>query len=435
MEPSPRIVIVGGGFAGYHAARTLSRSLGDSARITLVNPTDFFLYLPLLPEVATGILEPRRVAIPLAATLPGVCCVLSEVRGVDLDARRLTMRTPEGETSELGYDRLVITVGSVNKLLPIPGVTEIAHGFRGIPEALYLRDHITQQIELAELAEDPLERAERCTFVVVGAGYTGTEVAGNGALFTADLVRAHPGLRDQRVRWLLVDIAGRVLPELDHRLSETADRALRRRGVEICLGTSISEASRRAVRLTNGQTVPTRSLIWCVGARPDPLVQNLGLPTNTGRLVVDEYLGVPGHPELFACGDAAAVPDLTRPGSLTAMTAQHAQRQGKRAAQNVAASLGRGERAPYRHRDLGFIVDLGGAQAAANPLGIHLSGPLAKAVARGYHLAAMPANRARVAVDWALEAVLPRQGVQLGLVHSTAVPLDSDAPELPRIEP
>ncbi|MDT7585163.1 MAG: hypothetical protein QOE32_2713 [Pseudonocardiales bacterium] len=435
MEPSPRIVIVGGGFAGYHAARTLSRSLGGSAHIALVNPTDFFLYLPLLPEVATGILEPRRVAIPLAATLPGVCCVLSEVRGVDLESRRLTTRTPEGQTSQLGYDRLVITVGSVNKLLPIPGITEIAHGFRGIPEALYLRDHITQQIELAELAEDPLERAERCTFIVVGAGYTGTEVASHGALFSADLVRAHPSLRDQPIRWLLLDVAGRVLPELDLKLSTTADRALRRRGVEICLGTSISEANRRSVRLTNGETVPTRSLIWCVGARPDPLVQDLGLPTKHGRLIVDEYLGVPGHPELFACGDAAAVPDLTRPGSLTAMTAQHAQRQGKRAGQNVAASLGRGEPAPYRHRDLGFIVDLGGAQAAANPLGIHLSGPLAKAVARGYHLAAMPANRARVAVDWALEAVLPRQGVQLGLVRSTAVPLDSDAPELPRIEP
>ncbi|MDT7697537.1 MAG: hypothetical protein QOI75_6907, partial [Pseudonocardiales bacterium] len=300
MEPSPRIVIVGGGFAGYHAARTLSRSLGGSAHIALVNPTDFFLYLPLLPEVATGILEPRRVAIPLAATLPGVCCVLSEVRGVDLESRRLTTRTPEGQTSQLGYDRLVITVGSVNKLLPIPGITEIAHGFRGIPEALYLRDHITQQIELAELAEDPLERAERCTFIVVGAGYTGTEVASHGALFSADLVRAHPGLRDQPIRWLLLDVAGRVLPELDLKLSTTADRALRRRGVEICLGTSISEANRRSVRLTNGETVPTRSLIWCVGARPDPLVQDLGLPTKHGRLIVDEYLGVPGHPELFA---------------------------------------------------------------------------------------------------------------------------------------
>jgi NADH dehydrogenase len=428
-----RIVIVGGGFAGYHAARELAGATGGSAHITLVNSTDYFLYLPLLPEVATGILDPRRVAVSLAATLRGVTCVLSEVRGVDLQGRRLSLRTPEGQARELGYDRLVIAVGSVNKLLPIPGVTEIAHGFRGIPEALYLRDHITRQIELAELADDPLERAARCTFVVVGAGYTGTELAAQGPLFTDELVRAHPALHGQPVRWLLLDVASRVLPELDPRLSRTADRVLRGRGVEIGLGTSIVEATRGSVRLTTGPVVPTRSLIWCVGVRPDPLVTDIGLATKQGRLVVDEYLTVPGHPELFACGDAAAVPDPARPGALTAMTAQHAQRQGRLAGRNVAASLGQGAPRPYRHRNLGFVVDLGGTQAAANPLGIPLSGPLAKAVSRGYHLAAMPANRLRTAVDWLLDAVLPRQCVQLGLVRSGAVPLDSDAPELPHI--
>ncbi|HEX4250572.1 MAG TPA: FAD-dependent oxidoreductase, partial [Pseudonocardia sp.] len=310
-----------------------------------------------------------------------------------------------------------------------------AHGFRGIPEALYLRDHITRQFELAELADDPLERAARCTFVVVGAGYTGTELAAQGPLFTSDLVRAHPALRGQPVRWLLLDVAPRVLPELDPRLSATADRVLRRRGVEVRTCTSVAEAARGSVRLTNGSTVPTRSLIWCVGVRPDPLVADLGLETEQGRLVVDEYLSVPGHPEVFACGDAAAVPDVTRPGRLTPMTAQHAQRQGTLAGRNVAASFGRGQPGRYRHRDLGFAVDLGGAKAAANPLGVPLSGPLAKALTRGYHLVAMPANRARTVVDWLLDAVLPRQCVQLGLVRGAAVPLDSDAPELPRLSP
>jgi NADH dehydrogenase len=431
----PRVVIAGGGFAGYHAARTLSKALGSGAEVALVNSTDYFLYLPLLPEVATGILEPRRVTVPLSATLPGVSCILSEVRSVDLENRRLAMRTPEGQTAALDYDRLLISVGSVNKLLPIPGVTEIAHGFRGIPEALYLRDHITRQIELAELTNDPFERAARCTFVVVGAGYTGTELAAQGSLFTAALVRAHPSLCAQPIRWLLLDVASRVLPELDPKLSRTADRVLRRRGVEIGLGTSIAEATRDGVRLTTGPMVPTRSLIWCVGVRPDPLVADLGLATKKGRLVVDEYLMVPGHPELFACGDAAAVPDLTRPGALTPMTAQHAQRQGKLAGRNIAASLGEGMHRRYRHRDLGFVVDLGGAEAAANPLGIPFSGPLAKALTRGYHLFAMPANRVRTAVDWVLDAILPRQAVQLGLVRSGTVPLASDAPELPRTAP
>jgi NADH dehydrogenase len=427
----PRVVIVGGGFAGFHAARTLTKAVRGGADVTLVNSTDYFLYLPLLPEVAAGVLDPRRVSVSLAGSLRGVRCVLGEVFQVDLADRRLRFRSPEGQTSELGYDRLVIAAGSVNKLLPIPGVTEHAHGFRGIPEALYLRDHITRQIELADIATDPEERAARCTFVVVGAGYTGTEVVAQGSLMTADLAKVRPGLRDQPIRWMLLDLAPRVLPELDQRLGRTAERTLRRRGVEVLTKTSVAEATANGVRLTNEAEVPTRSLIWCVGVRPDPLVEGLNLATEKGRLRVDEYLTVPDHPELFACGDVAAVPDLTRPGQTTAMTAQHAQRQGKLVARNVAASLGWGERRAYKHRDLGFLVDLGGVKAAANPLGIPLSGLPAAVVTRGYHLSAMPGNRVRVAVDWLLDAVLPKQRVQLGLVRSAAVPLESAAPELP----
>jgi NADH dehydrogenase len=424
-------VIVGGGFAGFHAARTLRKQVGDGAEVVLVNSTDYFLYLPLLPEVAAGVLDPRRVAVSLAAALPGVRCVLGEVARVDLSARSVQVRSPEGETSALEYDRLVIAAGSVNKLLPIPGVSEHAHGFRGIPEALYLRDHITRQIELADATDDPAERAARCTFVVVGAGYTGTEVVAQGVLMTAALARTRPRLRDQPVRWLLLDLADRVLPELDPRLGRATDRVLRKRGIEVRMKTSIAEATATGVRLTDDTDVPTRSLVWCVGVRPDALVAGLDLPTAQGRLSVDEYLTVPGHPELFACGDMAGVPDLTRPGELTAMTAQHAQRQGVVAGRNVAASLGHGERSAYKHHDLGFVVDLGGVKAAANPLGLPLSGFPAFLVTRSYHLLAMPGNRVRVATDWLLDAVLRRQGVQFGLVRSGSVPLDSTAPELP----
>ncbi|WP_432092696.1 NAD(P)/FAD-dependent oxidoreductase [Streptomyces sp. bgisy100] len=426
----PRIVIIGAGFAGFHTARTLSRLARGAAEIVLVNPTDYFLYVPLLPEVATGILEPRRISVPLVGTLPDVRLVLGAADRVDLDRRRVGVTDPEGGHREVGYDRLVLAAGSVNKLLPVPGVTEHAHGFRGMPEALYLRDHITRQIELAGAAEDPRERDARTTFVVVGAGYTGTEVAANGKLFTDELARQHPRLRDEPPpRWLLLDLAPRVLPELAEHMSATATRVLTGRGVELGTGTSVEEAGKEGVRLTDGRFVPSRTLVWCVGVRPDPLVEELGLPTEKGRLVVDEYLTVPGRPEVFACGDAAAVPDLTRPGDITPMTAQHAERQGRRAAHNIAASFGRGERRPYEHRDLGFVVDLGGFQAAANPLGLRLAGPLAKAVTRGYHLLAMPGNRLRVGADWLLDAALPRQAVQLGLVRSDAVPLENTAPE------
>ncbi|MEU6357658.1 FAD-dependent oxidoreductase [Streptomyces sp. NPDC047072] len=429
----PRIVIVGAGFAGYRTAKELSGMARGKADITLLNPTDYFLYLPLLPQVAAGILEPRRVTVSLSGTLPAVRLVLGEADGVDLDERVVRYTDPEGGTGTLPYDRLVLAVGSVNKLLPIPGIAEHAHGFRGLPEALYLRDHVTRQVELAAAADDPKSCAARCTFVVVGAGYTGTEVAAHGQLYTDAQVRKHPLREGVRPRWLLLDIAERVLPELDEHLSRTADRTLRERGVEVRMGTSVKEATPGGVLLTDGEFVETRTLVWCVGVRPDPLVESTGQPLERGRLVVDPYLQLPGHPEVFACGDAAAVPDLNDPGKFTPMTAQHAWRHGKTAARNVAASLGVGEKQPYRHKDLGFVVDLGGAKAAANPLGIPLSGPAAGAVTRGYHLAAMPGNRVRVAADWLLDAVLPRQAVQLGLVRSWSVPLDTASPELARV--
>ncbi|MEV4637669.1 NAD(P)/FAD-dependent oxidoreductase [Actinoplanes sp. NPDC049548] len=424
----PRIVIVGAGFAGFETARTLSRLSRGAADIVIINPTDYFLYLPLLPEVAAGILEPRRVSVSLAAALPGVRVILGEADGFDFSARTVSYRDPDGGKGSVSYHRLVIAAGSVNKLLPVPGVTEYAHGFRGIPEALFLRDHITRQIEMADTAENPGEREARSTFVVVGAGYTGTEVAAQGVLFTEALTRNRPGLRG-RPRWLLIDTADRVLPSLDERLARAADHVLRQRGVEVLLKSSVKEATPDGVHLSNGDFVPTRSLIWCVGVRPDPLVADLGLQTKQGRLVVDEFLNVPSRPEVYACGDAAAVPDLTRPGEITGMTAQHATRQGKTVAHNIAASYGRGRRRAYQHHDLGFVVDLGGLDSAANPLGVPLKGLPAKVVTRGYHLLSMPGNRVRVAADWVLDALLPRQGVQLGLVSATAVPLDSAFPQ------
>ncbi|MGV9276735.1 FAD-dependent oxidoreductase [Streptomyces griseosporeus] len=429
----PRIVIVGAGFAGYRTARTLARLARGRADITVLNPTDYFLYLPLLPQVAAGLLEPRRVTISLSGTLPQVRLVLGEADGIDLDGRTVRYTDPEGNPGSLGYDRLVLAAGSVNKLLPVPGVAEHAHGFRGLPEALYLRDHVTRQVELAAAADDAKSRAARCTFVVVGAGYTGTEVAAHGQLFTDAQVRKHPLRKGVRPRWMLLDVADRVLPELDERLSRTADRVLRERGVDVRMGTSVKEATPDGVLLTDGEFVATRTLVWCVGVRPDPLAASLGLPMERGRLLVEPSLQVPGRPEVFACGDAAAVPDLDKPGGYTPMTAQHAWRQGTVAGRNVAATLSGGELLPYRHKDMGFVVDLGGAQAAANPLGVPLSGPVAGAVTRGYHLAAMPGNRIRVAADWLLDTLLPRQAVQLGLVRSWSVPLESASPELARV--
>lgn len=427
MADRKRIVVVGAGFAGLHAARTAVRQTKGLVDVVMVNPTDYFLYLPLLPEVSAGILEPRRITVPLVNTLAGARLVLGEINGVDPDGHRIYFEDPEGARGSIRYDKLILAPGSVNKLLPVPGVSDHAHGFRSIAEALYLRDHCVRQLELASTTSDPHEREARCTFVVVGAGYTGTEVAAACQLFTEAAARRLPNLRDQKIRWLLLDLAPAVLPGLDPRLGAAADETLRKRGVEVRMKTSVAEATADGVKLTDGEFVPTRTLAWCVGVRPDPLIESLALPSQQGRLTVDAWLNVPGHPDVYAAGDSAAVPDLTRPGEITPMTAQHAQRQGVQAGKNVAASLGFGAGAQYKHHDLGFVVDLSGAKAAANPLGIPLSGFPAKVVTRGYHLLAMPGNHPRVIADWILDATFRRQVSQLGLVRGRAVPLNTSS--------
>jgi NADH dehydrogenase len=417
--PRPRVVIIGAGYAGYHCARRLERLLtAPAADIVIVSPTDYMPYLSLLPEVGAGIVDPRHIAVSLSATLRRARVVPGYAIGADLANRRVVVAGLDGQRRELGWDRLLIAPGSVSRTLPLPGVLDHAKGFKNLAEALYLRDHLLAQMELADASDDPAQRRELCTFVVVGAGYTGTEVAAQGQLFTRAALRRHPRIRPDELRWLLVDQAPALLPELGSQLGEPALRILRRRGLDVRLSTTIEEITSSWVRLSDGTTVPTRTVIWCVGVTPGPLTQALGLKTVNGRIVVDQFLAVPGQPHIFAAGDAAAAPDLTSPGQLTPMTAQHAQRQGSAVARNIAASLGRGTSRPYKHRNLGFVVDLGGWQAVANPLGVPLSGAAAKIVTRSYHLYALPANRLRVATDWFNDLVEHRQFVRLGLVQA-----------------
>jgi NADH dehydrogenase len=422
------VVIVGAGFAGFNAAKELSNLVGDTTEIVVINSTDYFLYLPLMPQVAGGLVEPAHVCVSLPQRLPKARFVLGTVNHVDPERKIVRWAGPDASSGEIGYDRVILTAGSVNKLLPIPGIADYAHGFRSIAEAMFLRDEITRQLELASVATNPAERDARCTFVVVGAGYTGTEVVAQGQLLTTRLAKKMPGLAGQQIRWMLLDTASRVLPELDPRLSKTADRVLRRRGVEVRTGQSVTKAMPDCVVLSTGETVPTKCLIWCVGVRPDPLVDGMNLKTDRGRLVVDEFMSVPGAPDNYACGDCAAVPDVTRPGQVCGMTAQHAVRQGKQVARNVAASLGKGTAKRYEHHDEGFLVDLGGAAAAANPMNIPLSGPAANAVTRGYHLTAMAGNRLRVLGDWTLNAVTQPEGISFEVVSAASVPLDPDHP-------
>ncbi|RJK97560.1 NAD(P)/FAD-dependent oxidoreductase [Vallicoccus soli] len=428
----PQVVVVGGGFAGFHALRRLQRDLAPgTADLVLVNPTDYLLYSPLLPEVATGVVEARHVAVSLRRALPRVRLVLGRVEDVDLQGRavRVARSARAGGSTTLRWDRLALAPGSVTRQPPVPGVPEHGRGLKTLVEAVFLRDHLLEQLDLADATPDTpagrAERAARLTVVAVGAGYTGTEVVAQTQRWLRRIEGRWSRTRAQDVRWVLVDVAPAVLPELGAELGRRALALLRRRGVDVRLEVSVAHVDEEAVRLTDGTTVPTRTLLWGAGVVPNPLVGRLGLPLRRGRLVVEPDLSVPGAPHVWAAGDAAAVPDLAlaegpQGRSDTPPTAQHAQRQGVVMGRNIAASLTGGRARTYCHRDLGLVADLGGWDAVAKPLGIPLTGPLAKAVARGYHLYALPStpNRVRVAADWLFQALLPPESTQLSVVRA-----------------
>ncbi len=425
----PTVLIVGSGFAGFGCARRLTRLARRAGRdldVALVSPEDYHLYTPLLPDVAGGVMDARRVAVPLAQALPGVRLVPGRVAAVDLGARTVTLAPGHGQPEELAYDRLVFTPGSVTRLLDVPGLTEHARGLKSVAEALYLHDHLLLQLELSSREPDPVQRQGRRTVVVVGASYAGTELVAQLRALADSAARGH-GLATDEVRFLLLDVADRVMPEVGGTLGDRALGVLRARGIDVRLGASVTEVAADHVVLSDGSRVETRTVAWVAGVEANPVVATLGVPLQDGRLVVAADLGVPGHPDVFSGGDAAAVPDLTRPGRVTPPTAQHALRQGHALARNVAASLGIGRSREYRHRDLGLVVDLGPGYAVADPLGLHLSGRAAKLVTRGYHLAALPhgPNRLGVALDWLADLVVPRAAVRLGLVDSARAGLVS----------
>lgn len=413
------VVIVGSGFTGFECARRLQRRLrraGVDVDVTIISPVDYMLYTPLLPDVAGGVVDARFVTIPLANALPGVRALRGRVEGVDFDGRSVSFTDPEGRSHEVSWDRLVLAPGSVTKLFDIPGLATHARGLKSAAEALYLRDHVLEQLELANIDDDPQRTAARRTVVVVGASYSGTElVAQLRAL--ADAAAEQARFDPASVNFVLMDVAEQVMPEVGERLGAAAMRVLKSRGVDVRLGTTLKEVRADHVILSDDSRIDTHTVAWVAGVTGAPLIGSLGLETERGRVKVQADLQVPGHPDVFAAGDAAAVPDLTQPDKITPPTAQHAIRQGKALARNVAASLGVGISKPYKHRNMGLVVDLGPRYAVANPLNVHLSGFPAKVVTRGYHLYAIPrfVNRWAVAMAYLTDAVFDRSVVSIGL--------------------
>jgi NADH dehydrogenase len=413
------IVIVGSGFTGFTCARRLTRILRrqrESVDITIISPVDYMLYTPLLPDVAGGVVDARFVAVPLANSLTGVRAVRGRVDAVDLAQHTLTYCDPEERSRSISWDRLVLTPGSVTRLFDVPGLTTHARGLKTTAEALYLRDHFVEQLELANIEDDPRTVAARRTVVVVGASYSGTELVVQLRAL-ADAAAKQMGFNASDVKFLLLDTAKQVMPEVGVKLGNAAQKVLRRRGIDVRLGITLKEAHADHVVLSDDSRVDTHTLAWVTGVTGAPLIETLGLPTEKGRLTVQADLQVPDHPDVFAAGDAAAVPDLTEPGKITPSTAQHATRQGKVLARNVAASLGHGTSKEYKHRNLGLVVDLGPWRAVANPLGLQLSGLPAKVVTRSYHLFAIPrpVNRWAVALAYLTDTLFDRSVVSIGL--------------------
>ncbi|MFI1566672.1 NAD(P)/FAD-dependent oxidoreductase [Streptomyces sp. NPDC020490] len=416
----PRILVVGAGFAGVECVRRLERKLAPGeADVTLVTPVAYQLYLPLLPQVASGVLTPQSIAVSLRRSkryrtriIPGGAI------GVDLEAKVCVIRTITDRTVDEPYDYIVLAPGSVTRTFDIPGLTEHAFGMKTLAEAAYIRDHVISQLDLADASGDPAERASRLQFVVVGAGYAGTETAACLQRLTHAAAKRYPRIDPALIKWHLIDIAPKLMPELGEKLGRSAQEILRRRGIEVSLGVSIAKAGTEEVTFTDGRVVPTRTLIWTAGVVASPLIATLGAETVRGRLAVTARMCLPGHDGVFALGDAAAVPDEVKghPEAICPPTAQHATRQGKRVADNVIAALRGRPMQPYAHQDLGLVVDLGGHDAVAKPLGLELHGLPAQFAARGYHWWAMRTNvaKVRVATNWTLNAVAGDDFVRTG---------------------
>ncbi|GAB3181126.1 NAD(P)/FAD-dependent oxidoreductase [Streptomyces incanus] len=416
----PRILVVGAGFAGVECVRRLERRLspGD-AEITLVTPLSYQLYMPLLPQVASGVLTPQSVALSLRRSakyrtriIPGGAI------GVDLKAKVCVIRSITGRIVNESYDYIVLSPGSITRTFDIPGLTDHAFGMKTLAEAAYIRDHVITQLDLADASEDPAERTSRLQFVVVGGGYAGTETAACLQRLTHAAVERYPRLDPGLIKWHLIDIAPKLMPELGEKLGRSAQEILTRRGIEISLGVSIAKAGPTEVTFTDGRVVPTRTLIWTAGVVASPLIATLGAETVRGRLAVTADMSLPGEDGVFALGDAAAVPDAAKgvEGAVCPPTAQHAIRQGKQVAGNIIATLTGRPLQPYHHKDLGLVVDLGGTDAVSKPLGVELQGLPAQVVARGYHWSALRTNvaKTRVMTSWLLNSIAGDDFVRTG---------------------
>jgi NADH dehydrogenase len=431
---TPRILVVGGGYVGMYTALQLQRKLRlkrGEAEIVVVEPQPYMTYQPFLPEAAAGSISPRHVVVPLRRVLDQCRIIVGEVRSVDHDKRVASVVTPAteeegGGATEIRYDQLVVAPGSISRILPVPGLAEYGIGFKTIEEAIGLRNHVLEQLDIASSTRDADVREAALTFVFVGGGYAGVEALGELENMARYALRYYHNVRAEDMKWVLVEATGRILPEVGEDLGRYAVRELRGRNIDIRLETRLESCEHRIAVLSDGSRLPTRTVVWTAGVKPAPVLASTGLPLNgRGRLLTEATLRVTGRDGVWAAGDAAAVPDLTsdQEGALCAPNAQHAMRQAKVLAANIVAQL-RGEPlTEYRHKYVGSVASLGLHEGVALLYGRKFKGYPAWFMHRVYHLSRMPtANRkSRVLAEWILSGLFKREIVSLGsLEHPRA---------------
>jgi NADH dehydrogenase len=402
-------LVIGGGFAGGWVARYL----GERGA-TIVSPENSMLFTPLLPEAASGSLEPRHVVVPLRQMCPHADLLVGRATSIDYAARRVEVDALDERVS-IGYRDLVVALGSISRALPIPGLADHALGFKNLADAIYLRNHVLQRLEAADAARGEANRSAELTFVFVGAGYAGVEALAELSDLVRDALRYYPALRGAAQRWILVDAAPKILPEIPTSLGDYAARQLVKRGIDIRVSTTLESVEADAATLSDGERIPTRTVVWTAGVKASPMLAQLGLPLDErGRVKVDDSLRVEGHDHVWALGDGAAVPNAATPGQVDPPTSQHALRQARRLAKNLADD----DRAAYRYRMLGQVATLGRYKGIADVLGLRLTGFLGWFVTRTYHLYQLPlvSRKLRVVTDWTTSLFFRRDIAELSML-------------------
>jgi NADH dehydrogenase len=442
-----RILISGGGYAGFYTAWKLEKRLRrGEAEVTVVDPRPYMTYQPFLPEVAAGSIDPRHAVVPLRRHLRRTRVVAGKVTGIDHATRTATVLTGSGAVQRLRYDVVVVTAGAVPSAPPVPGIADEAIGLKTVEEAAAVRDRLLTHLDRAAGLPPGPERDRLLTVVVIGAGYAGVEAFGELLSLAHALLPRYPELRREDLRFHLVELSDRILPEVSLPASRWVVEHLTARGAQVHLGTTVTSAVGGRVRLSTGELLESDLILWTAGVKPSPLLMDTDLPVDPrGRLrvradlrVVDEDGAV--VPDAWGAGDVAAVPDLTGGGiqGFTVPNAQHAVRQGKLLARNLVADLrGRPSR-DYVHHDLGSVATLGLGTGVFQSGPISVRGFPAWVMHRGYHVLAVPGweRKWRVLVGWVLNVLLGRDLASLAAsTHPRAAFEEAVRPPAPRSRP